>query len=124
MSCRRRPMPPLPSRPLNPPSRSCSSEASGPGTPMAPPPDTMSRPALPNAQDGQLGARAQAGHPGRRGRLVASALIALALGGIGMAAFAQQNVGQTAATVPIIVGQGAGGNSYSVPIQTLLFFTA
>ena len=29
-----------------------------------------------------------------------------------------------AASLPLLVGQGAGGNSYSVPIQTLLFFTA
>ncbi len=28
------------------------------------------------------------------------------------------------ATLPLLVGQGTGGNSYSVPIQTLLFFTA
>ena len=28
------------------------------------------------------------------------------------------------ATLPLIIGQGAGGSSYSVPIQTLLFFTA
>ncbi|WP_409072603.1 flagellar type III secretion system pore protein FliP [Methylibium sp. Pch-M] len=28
------------------------------------------------------------------------------------------------ANLPLIVGQGAGGTSYSVPIQTLLFFTA
>jgi flagellar biosynthetic protein FliP len=28
------------------------------------------------------------------------------------------------ASVPLIIGQGAAGNSYSVPIQTLLFFTA
>ena len=28
------------------------------------------------------------------------------------------------AALPIVVGQGAGGTSYSVPIQTLLFFTA
>ena len=26
--------------------------------------------------------------------------------------------------LPLVVGQGAGGTSYSVPIQTLLFFTA
>jgi len=26
--------------------------------------------------------------------------------------------------LPLVIGQGAGGNSYSVPIQTLLFFTA
>jgi flagellar biosynthetic protein FliP len=29
-----------------------------------------------------------------------------------------------AGTLPIVVGQGPGGTSYSVPIQTLLFFTA
>ena len=28
------------------------------------------------------------------------------------------------AGLPLVIGQGAGGNSYSVPIQTLLFFTA
>ncbi|MGE0098106.1 MAG: flagellar type III secretion system pore protein FliP [Hydrogenophaga sp.] len=27
-------------------------------------------------------------------------------------------------SLPLMVGQGAGGNTYSVPIQTLLFFTA
>ena len=27
-------------------------------------------------------------------------------------------------SLPLLVGQGAGGTSYSVPIQTLLFFTA
>jgi flagellar biosynthesis protein FliP len=37
------------------------------------------------------------------------------------AALAQQAGG---ANLPLIVGQGAGGTSYSVPIQTLLFFTA
>ena len=30
----------------------------------------------------------------------------------------------TSPTLPLLVGQGAGGTSYSVPIQTLLFFTA
>ena len=28
------------------------------------------------------------------------------------------------AALPLVIGQGAGGTSYSVPIQTLLFFTA
>ncbi|UXH79778.1 flagellar type III secretion system pore protein FliP [Roseateles amylovorans] len=46
----------------------------------------------------------------------------LALGAIGTAAFAQQT--GSPASVPLIISQGAGGNSYSVPIQTLLFFTA
>ena len=36
-------------------------------------------------------------------------------------AWAQQT---SAASLPIVVGQGAGGSTYSVPIQTLLFFTA
>jgi flagellar biosynthetic protein FliP len=31
---------------------------------------------------------------------------------------------QTGGQLPLIVGQGANGTSYSVPIQTLLFFTA
>ena len=40
-----------------------------------------------------------------------------------------QSVGSTApnitpSTLPLLVGQGAGSASYSVPIQTLLFFTA
>ena len=30
----------------------------------------------------------------------------------------------TSASLPLVVAQGAGGTSYSVPIQTLLFFTA
>ncbi len=29
-----------------------------------------------------------------------------------------------AATLPLLVGQGGGGSSFSVPVQTLLFFTA
>ena len=29
-----------------------------------------------------------------------------------------------AGQLPLLIGQGAGGTSYSVPIQTLLFFTA
>lgn len=37
------------------------------------------------------------------------------------AALAQQAGG---ANLPLVIGQGAGGTSYSVPIQTLLFFTA
>jgi len=37
------------------------------------------------------------------------------------AAAAQQTNGSS---LPLVIGQGAGGTSYSVPIQTLLFFTA
>ena len=53
----------------------------------------------------------------RSSRLAALALpasLALASG----AALAQGS------NLPLVVGQGAGGTSYSVPIQTLLFFTA
>lgn len=39
------------------------------------------------------------------------------------AALAQQAAG-SGATLPLLVGQSAGSTSYSVPIQTLLFFTA
>lgn len=40
-------------------------------------------------------------------------------------ALAQQaGAGAAPATLPLLVGQGAGSASYSVPIQTLLFFTA
>ena len=37
------------------------------------------------------------------------------------AAWAQQG---GAGALPLVVGSGSGGTSYSVPIQTLLFFTA
>ena len=47
--------------------------------------------------------------------LVAFAALALTAG----STFAQQAGG-----LPLVIGQGAGGTSYSVPIQTLLFFTA
>ena len=44
---------------------------------------------------------------------------------VGASAFAQgAPAAPTGPSLPLMVGQGAGGNSYSVPIQTLLFFTA
>ena len=52
--------------------------------------------------------------------LLRSAAIALAAV-LPAAALAQ--AGGTA-SLPLVIGQGAGGASYSVPIQTLLFFTA
>ncbi|MBK7003480.1 MAG: flagellar type III secretion system pore protein FliP [Rhodoferax sp.] len=33
-------------------------------------------------------------------------------------------IAQTAGQLPVLIGTGAGGTSFSVPIQTLLFFTA
>jgi flagellar biosynthetic protein FliP len=43
------------------------------------------------------------------------------LSAVPAAALAQTGSGPS---LPLLVGQGAGGTSYSVPIQTLLFFTA
>jgi len=51
-------------------------------------------------------------------RKLSLALLLLAGSGV---ALAQQ---AAPGSLPLIIGQGAGGNSYSVPIQTLLFFTA
>ncbi|MCE2907551.1 MAG: flagellar type III secretion system pore protein FliP [Burkholderiaceae bacterium] len=53
--------------------------------------------------------------------LRAGASLLLLLGSCGVA-LAQQAAAP--GTLPIVVGQGPGGTSYSVPIQTLLFFTA
>jgi len=50
--------------------------------------------------------------------LIAVALIAAALPA------AAQTPGEGGATLPLLIGQSAGSTSYSVPVQTLLFFTA
>ena len=55
--------------------------------------------------------------PVKRAAAVAALLSAL----LPHAAWAQAASG---ANLPLLIGQGAGGASYSVPIQTLLFFTA
>jgi flagellar biosynthetic protein FliP len=47
---------------------------------------------------------------------------AAALGALPCLALAQAQAG--GANLPLLIGQGAGGTSYSVPVQTLLFFTA
>ncbi len=54
----------------------------------------------------------------RCARLLLPALLTLAAG----SALAQQTA--QPGSLPLVVGQGPGGTSYSVPIQTLLFFTA
>jgi flagellar biosynthetic protein FliP len=57
-----------------------------------------------------------------RGARRLSALAAMTvLSAVPAAALAQASGG---ANLPLLIGQGAGGTSYSVPIQTLLFFTA
>ncbi|WP_128001578.1 flagellar type III secretion system pore protein FliP [Piscinibacter defluvii] len=54
-------------------------------------------------------------------RLARRALAVSVLSAVPAAALAQAAGG---ANLPLIVGQGAGGTTYSVPVQTLLFFTA
>ena len=56
-----------------------------------------------------------------RARTWGQALALSVLSALPAAALAQQ---AAAPGLPLIIGQGAGGNSYSVPVQTLLFFTA
>ncbi|WP_101049029.1 flagellar type III secretion system pore protein FliP [Macromonas nakdongensis] len=52
-------------------------------------------------------------------------LAALALLALAGAAWAQGSPSPAPnGQLPLVIGQGAGGTSYSVPIQTLLFFTA
>ncbi|MFT3813833.1 MAG: flagellar type III secretion system pore protein FliP [Acidovorax sp.] len=51
-------------------------------------------------------------------------IAALALAMLSGAALAQGQGGGANAALPLVIGQGGGGTSYSVPIQTLLFFTA
>ncbi|MCA6217972.1 flagellar type III secretion system pore protein FliP [Ideonella sp. B7] len=54
--------------------------------------------------------------------------VRLGLAALGLLALSLPAAAQVAApsgpTLPLMVGQGGGGTSYSVPIQTLLFFTA
>ncbi|MCY7316956.1 MAG: flagellar type III secretion system pore protein FliP [Rubrivivax sp.] len=74
----------------------------------------VSRPSSPSSSSPAAGCTVLAGVAG---------VAALALGTD--AALAQQAAGITApGGLPLLIGQGAGGASYSVPIQTLLFFTA
>ena len=53
-------------------------------------------------------------------------VLAAGLGLLASAAWAQgmPTASPQSPALPLMVGQGAGGTSYSVPIQTLLFFTA
>jgi flagellar biosynthetic protein FliP len=46
------------------------------------------------------------------------------LAGSGVMALSPETWAQAGAQLPLLVGQGAGSASYSVPVQTLLFFTA
>jgi flagellar biosynthetic protein FliP len=62
-----------------------------------------------------------------RARHAALAAVLGALLITALPALAQQGgapAGAQPGTLPLVIGQGAGGTSYSVPVQTLLFFTA
>jgi flagellar biosynthesis protein FliP len=61
-----------------------------------------------------------------RSRLAWLAFVVLAAVALVMVALpaAAQSAPGTGATLPLLVGSSAGATSYSVPIQTLLFFTA
>jgi flagellar biosynthetic protein FliP len=60
----------------------------------------------------------------RWGRALCVLSVLSALPGWALAQAAAQLAQTAPAALPLLVGQGAGGTSYSVPVQTLLFFTA
>ncbi len=57
----------------------------------------------------------------RRLRRAGTLAVLSALSAVPLAAAAQSSGGPA---LPLVIGQGAGGTSWSVPVQTLLFFTA
>jgi flagellar biosynthetic protein FliP len=59
-----------------------------------------------------------------RGGLILASLLMAAASSWAQGAPLPPGGGAGPSTLPLLVGQGAGGSSYSVPIQTLLFFTA
>jgi flagellar biosynthetic protein FliP len=59
-----------------------------------------------------------------RKALVAAVLLLAAGGAAAQAAGGAAASGAAGSNLPLLIGQGGGGASYSVPIQTLLFFTA
>jgi flagellar biosynthetic protein FliP len=76
---------------------------------------------------GALREPAHARAASRRGRhlRVGFGAVALLIGAVLIALPGSAGAQATGnATLPLVIGQGAGGTSYSVPIQTLLFFTA
>ncbi|WP_409519981.1 flagellar type III secretion system pore protein FliP [Pulveribacter sp.] len=60
----------------------------------------------------------------RRGPWGALAFALMLLAAPAAWAQAQGGAAPAAGTLPLVIGSGPGGTSYSVPIQTLLFFTA
>ena len=61
---------------------------------------------------------------GRVAWLAFVVLVVVALVVVAFPASAQTPASGTGATLPLLIGQSAGSTSYSLPVQTLLFFTA
>jgi len=75
--------------------------------------------------EAELDARLRAPQQRRIAWLALVALVAFAVFLVALPAAAQTATPATGgATLPLLVGQGPSGTSYSVPVQTLLFFTA
>jgi len=74
--------------------------------------------------DAELDRRLRAPQQRRVAWLTLVALVAFAVLAVALPAAAQTAPAAGGATLPLLVGQGAAGTSYSVPVQTLLFFTA
>jgi flagellar biosynthetic protein FliP len=75
--------------------------------------------------DAELDERLRAPQQRRVAWLALVALVAVAVFLAALPAAAQTATPASGgATLPLLVGQGANGTSYSVPVQTLLFFTA
>ena len=75
--------------------------------------------------EAELDARLRAPQQRRIAWLALVALVAFAVFLVALPAAAQTATPASGgATLPLLVGQGPSGTSYSVPVQTLLFFTA
>ena len=57
-------------------------------------------------------------------KILVQSVIAILAAVLGFAAFAQGAAAPSPAQLPLLVGTGQSGVSFSVPVQTLLFFTA
>jgi flagellar biosynthesis protein FliP len=74
--------------------------------------------------DAELDERLRGASRGRVAWLAFVVLAVVALVVVALPAQAQGTPSAGGASLPLIVGQSAGSTSYSVPVQTLLFFTA
>ncbi len=76
------------------------------------------------AQRQESGARRRERRARRRRVSWFAAIVAIGVLAMFVMPVAAQTAPANGATLPLLVGQSAGSTSYSVPIQTLLFFTA